>query len=43
VDCIDAVAILKATTGSDAMAATDTRRKILDAIGAHFDAQLATS
>jgi len=56
VDCIGAVAILKATTesgnrkwqqevatGSDAMNAIDTSRKILDAVDASFDAQLATT
>jgi hypothetical protein len=39
---MDAAAILKATTGHDAMIASDTRRKILDAVDANFDAQLAT-
>jgi hypothetical protein len=40
---MDAAAILKATTGHDAMIASDTRRRILDAVDANFDAQLATT
>jgi hypothetical protein len=40
---MDAAAILKATTGCDAMIASDTGRRILDAVDANFDAQLATT
>jgi acetylornithine deacetylase len=40
---MDAAAILKATTGNDAMIASDTGRRILDAVDANFDAQLATT
>jgi hypothetical protein len=40
---MDAAAILKATTGHDAMIASDTRRRVLDAVDTNFDAQLATT
>jgi hypothetical protein len=40
---MDAAAILKATTGNDAMITRDTRRRILDAVDANFDAELATT
>jgi hypothetical protein len=38
-----AVAILKVTTRSGAMNVLDTSRKILDAVDANFDAQLAAT
>src|SRR6266513_187389 len=44
VQCIGRFAILKATTGKvTEMNAIDTKQRILDAVDANFDAQLATT